>query len=89
MAPDRFFRSGEKRGFLFPVVLVLSEAVLVIEIWIAVQQPKRAAGSISKIVMATLHIRAIALNFPYAPKRGGYLVFETVNEERQRIPRRQ
>ena len=40
-----------------------------------------ADGSISRIIMATPHIRAVALNFPAAPYRGGYLVVETVDEE--------
>lgn len=37
-------------------------------------------GAISKIVMATPHIRAVELNFPSAPCRGGYLVVEMTDD---------
>ncbi len=40
-----------------------------------------ADGSISKVIMATPHIRAVALNFPAAPCRGGFLVVEMIEEE--------
>lgn len=39
-----------------------------------------ANGSVSKVIMATPHIRAVELYFPAAPCRGGYLVVETIDE---------
>ena len=35
-------------------------------------------GSISRIVMATPHIRSLELAFPSAPYKGGYLVVEMI-----------
>lgn len=39
-----------------------------------------ADGSISRVIMATPHIRAVALNFPAAPCKGGYLVVVRTND---------
>ncbi|MEJ2690044.1 MAG: hypothetical protein P8130_08850 [Deltaproteobacteria bacterium] len=39
-----------------------------------------ANGSISRVIMATPHIRAVTLNFPAAPRKGGYLVVEMIDE---------
>ena len=36
-------------------------------------------GTISRIVMATPHIRALELSYPSAPFKGGYLVVEMID----------
>lgn len=37
-------------------------------------------GTISKVVMASTHLRPVAMNFPLAPFMGCYLVVEMINE---------